>query len=916
MDPNSGRNATDTARTPGAGAPSGDVGGDLLEVLSDVEARLAQLKQSAADREAARRQLDSRETELHRREQALAEQSEKLRVAEERAQAGFRGFNEREESLKKMTEQVERAQRHLDEQRAKVEEAQNKVGEQTAQVARDREAIDAMAAELLDREQALHAQADHGAAKARQEQFEAALAEARKAAEQHDALLKSEHDKAINALKGRAEQAEAALSDARKTAADHETTLNIERERAASALKRAEELGRVADEKQKRVEELERTAGQAAAGSEAQKLLQKTLAERERELEEARAGTWEAREELRKIKEEQEARQSEAHAASLRARGYEHRIAELTRQLEQARAAAGSGTKETESLRAAVEEQRRLVEVKAREAAEAVQRAKALQDELSAAQGETKKFARAADEHGAGAQRAGDLEKKLQAREADVARLTAALEETTGAIRKAESEFQTRDASTGQQLAAARQQYQELARERAQLAEQVQKLSDRLQERENESARLAADISAAGQRSSKAEAVAAELRAQAERASRAEAEVAELRAQIERAESELRCAETAMQESAAGTESLQAQLEEARTRAEGVVGEMPAEVAEIIDRRLNRLRTGRRLLRQRTKKVQEAAEAVRERFERAEQILTQRDELARARGLIFEAQRKVERAQAGAVRSKAASFVLYIVLLLGVLAGMSWAITQEFAPATYAARCTISADGRGRELAPEEVREWYKFHESLLQDPQMASSAAEKMAARGMSTLGTPGAITEWVRTRVTWDEPEPGRMSIELRGRGASRTERELSTFIAAFLSKSNATREQRTDGIATVLAEAVSTGRGPIEDQRLPWALVVFAASAAGSSGLGVVVWRRLAAARSRFEQEAQIDAILDEANWGSISPADAMNGGAPGQKGAARGRNNNAGPDRAGDEDEGEGGEAAPTGRGRRG
>ncbi len=988
MDPSSGKNATGTAQNPSGG---GDTSADILGVLSDVEARLAQLKKSAADREAARRQLDTRETELHRREQALAEQSEKLRVAQEQAEAGVRGFHQREESLKKVNDEVERAQRHLDEQRTRVEETQKKVGEQADQVARDREAVESMAAELLTREQDLHQQADHGAAKARLEQLEAALAEARKAAEQHDTSLKGEHDRAINALKARAEQAEAALAETRKAVGDQETALGIERERAAAAIKRADELGKIADEKQRRVQELEQGAGQAAtAGAESQKLLQKTLADRERELEEARAALWESRENLRKFKEDQETRQSVSAAAARRAQELEKRVAELTRLGEEARAGAGAASQEAESLRAALEEQRRqtqererqvaehqkavaerdrAIAAKAGEAADAEKRLKSVQDELAAAQGEGRKFARAAEEHGGAAQRAADLERRLQTREAEVAKLTGALEESTGVIRKTESELQTRGASAGQQLAAAQLKNQELVQERAKLAERAEALGAQLAQREAELARAAELLGEArsvgrkaetdGQERSSAatrqiEAAHAKAREQAEhiqklqrqleaaergleegktgasrtageataaseRASRAESENSQLRAHLDRAGSELRCAKTAMEESAAATQSLTDQLQEARAQIEQMSGEMPAEVSDLVNRRLGRLRLARSLLRKEAKKVKDAGEAVRERFERAEQILAQRNELAQARGLIVEAQRKMDRLQAGAVKARAASLVLYIALILGVLGGLSWAITQEFAPATYAATCSLGADGRGRELEPEELAEWAKFHEGLVTDPQLATAAAERMNSRGMTALGTPGAVTERIKADMSTDKSDPGRLRIELRGRGAARTERELSTFVAALLSRSNGAREQRTDGIITVLAEPVSSGRGPIDDQRLHWMLIVFVGSIGGSGALGLWIWKRLAASKARFEQEAQIDAILDEANWGKLA-ADAINGDAPGPNGAQRpgGRNKNADPEGAGDEDDDANAEAEarPRGRGRRG
>ena len=60
------------------------------------------------------------------------------------------------------------------------------------------------------------------------------------------------------------------------------------------------------------------------------------------------------------------------------------------------------------------------------------------------------------------------------------------------------------------------------------------------------------------------------------------------------------------------------------------------------------------------------------------------------------------------------------------------------------------------------------------------------------------------------------------------------------------------------------------PIDDQRLIYGAVLFGLGLGASGMLGMAVWRRLAKAKVRFEEEQQIDAVLDEVNWRQAAEA----------------------------------------------
>jgi hypothetical protein len=289
--------------------------------------------------------------------------------------------------------------------------------------------------------------------------------------------------------------------------------------------------------------------------------------------------------------------------------------------------------------------------------------------------------------------------------------------------------------------------------------------------------------------------------------------------------------------------------------------------AERVLTRRRRIQLVRRLLRVQLAMLPTAGDALRERFRECEQILARREELAAARAAMVEVQRKLDRASGKAVKGRAANMTLAIVALLGLLGGISWGITTQFAPATYAVKAVIEADGRGRDLTEDELAEWRKFHEGLLTDPAMMQEAAQKMAARGITSLGTPGLLAARLKQDLHHEARED-RIEMELVGLGAARTCREMETFVTALVSHSQAGRDRRADGVATVITTSADAGPGPIEDTRPLYAAGVFAGTALLSSLLGFGLWRRLAAAKTRFEEEAQIDAAIDEANWGSAA------------------------------------------------
>lgn len=282
---------------------------------------------------------------------------------------------------------------------------------------------------------------------------------------------------------------------------------------------------------------------------------------------------------------------------------------------------------------------------------------------------------------------------------------------------------------------------------------------------------------------------------------------------------------------------------------------------ERVSARRERLRRQRALLRGQSEKVKRAGDAVRERFEQVEQILSQRAELVAAKKLVEDARRKVRARQA---RSGALAAIFYATIAMVIYAGIGWVVAQNVAPAVYAVSAEVQADASGRPLSAAELDEWQRYHEDLIADPRFMEVASEKLKQRGIASLATPTALKDRLGADSTLITDTPGKLTIELRGLGAERTKRELDTIVTTFVRTANAARERRVDGSNTIIAsEATATG-APLHDERIFYAAGIAGALTLLSSLAAFVLWRKLYEAKASIERTDEFDGLLDERRW----------------------------------------------------
>lgn len=340
--------------------------------------------------------------------------------------------------------------------------------------------------------------------------------------------------------------------------------------------------------------------------------------------------------------------------------------------------------------------------------------------------------------------------------------------------------------------------------------------------------------------------------------------------------SEAEVREQALAALRAGVSELESRLAESqkqlgieKRRADELQGRAPAGEAQCgvsgpdaarLEARRRRLAQYRRAAAGHAAKVRKAGEALQRRYEMCEQVLGQRADLAAAKQALGAAHAVIERRRAG---GRAVGVVFFLVLTLATLGALSWALAWSFFPGSYVAHVTLRADNPSRELNAAELAAWTKYHADQLSDPQFIAVAAERMMARGLTALGTPGALTERMSADLRHGSAEPGTIGLELAGQGAAPTTRELTQVAAALASFANDRRFTRADGAATRVDGDVGIV-GPFDKSRVFGAGGIFGVLTVLVLGLTGLIWHKLSSAKTMFEGESALNELLDETRW----------------------------------------------------
>ncbi len=630
---------------------------------------------------------------------------------------------------------------------------------------------------------------------------------------------------------GRLEQVHTARAEQKKLLRDMleqqealEEQDNLLAERARQIQEQAAQLEAARASNAEREAALEAQARQVAESEKTVSELQSTISEREEALNAREREVQEQREtfeqQVEAIKEQAAALKAESEAFAETKSLFEKESAELRAQAEQL-AAERDEIEESRSV---------LVGDNSR-----------LRGELAAAQAA-----------GAGAEAATkaleELRASLDARDAQVAKLSERLERATEEIAAAKS------ASGDSEAAAA-----ELAELRAALETSEATIAELTQRAEQ---------------------------ARAEQGQASSEEVEQLRAQLATANAELEellsappASDEPVSEQVAKRdtiiESLTGQLREAESQraqalanATGGGGNVQADLS-----RRDRLKAIRNSLRDKAARLSQAKAMIDQRQEEVEQILRLRSELAAQREAL-----QREKADIGKHNAKAGAGVATICAAIAILilAPVSWKIAGVFSPADHLATATIELVSRDGAALPESDLNGFRASiDQLATDTKVVEQTATRMARRGIETYAQPSALAAALKDRLDVSHPRLGAVEVTFTDKGSMVTQRSLETYVAALVSAANDRASARMDNTVVVVSEA--------PDSTTPVSLQTQAIAAAGvwgGSSIVMMLFLTLIAvamtkARERIRNE---EAMLQSARDGS-----GIGWGLPGQDGA---------------------------------
>lgn len=287
-------------------------------------------------------------------------------------------------------------------------------------------------------------------------------------------------------------------------------------------------------------------------------------------------------------------------------------------------------------------------------------------------------------------------------------------------------------------------------------------------------------------------------------------------------------------------------------------------VNEFNKHRRERLGGIRKHLQRKEAKVAKASEVLAKRYEQCEQVLSMRQDVLTAKRTVDAAHHRLTSVQA---RSRAASSLFFVVCVLAIIGGLSWVIAGQVAPEVYLARVTVAAENRDRQLNAGELSEWQIFHEALVKDPRFLQFAAGRMERQGITALATPATLKDRLDQDLSAQAGKPGELTLELKGHGMSRTERELQTLAIAVQSQARDAQATRVDGANTIIRDPAKASTDPIETARPQYALIIFGGLAALAGVLAFFVWHRLSQAKLKFDASSGVGATEDDARWPTL-------------------------------------------------
>lgn len=793
---------------------------EVLGAIAGVEQQLSALRKAHAEHRAAMAELAEKRRELSEAAEGVKVRESQVEDRAEELEAREGELTSREVELAEMRQEVEGRESDVAQRAARIEQRESKIAQQAEQLERQEAQVASRAEELESEAEAL------GRERQKIELTAKELAERAGSLEQREASLGEreaslvERESQVEEKLSRESTAESRLSAAERSLRQLEGKLKG----------RELELG----ERSKALEEMAERAGALEAElNQTRRTLEATLHEVQEKL---------TRE--RKVSEGLRAQIEVAEEEARNASGSVKRVGELESLLAEARA-------EIERVRAEG----------GADAGEAAARAEEAERALA---GERERIAALEGE-------VSGLREKLKAAEtrvessADQAALDAALAEVESLRRQMDELAKSADEEITGTRKRAEQLEASLKAAEARLAKAEGDLANAVQARDSARKELEGVGTASEEADRLRDALTAAVDKIAEAETGAEAareEVATLRSELEAKGAALEKAESAVLTAEGEGRDLKARVEELEIELEVANAKPRPQMDEFVKTRRKRMSRQRRLLRDQSAKIRRATEALRDRLDQCEAVLQKRAELAQAYQAIVDMRQRNAKRE---VRGGVIFGVIGLMAVIGMLGAASWFISGRVAPGEYAASVIMRGEAGPRQtLSESDALAWRAFTTEMVTDPRFLEKAAERMKRRGITSLGTAGELGREIKTRLTVETPKADEVRMEWRGEGADRTRRVLDTFAVALSSVSNEARGRRSDGATTVISQESTASAEPLDTRRMEMAGMIFGGSTGFMLVMGGVLWRRLAAAKAKFERDVRIDPLLDDAQW----------------------------------------------------
>ena len=274
--------------------------------------------------------------------------------------------------------------------------------------------------------------------------------------------------------------------------------------------------------------------------------------------------------------------------------------------------------------------------------------------------------------------------------------------------------------------------------------------------------------------------------------------------------------------------------------------------AQHLQRRRVRLARMRRALRSRTRPQSDAAVPESD----------QTEQIAELRNALAVSERELIRKWA---RPSAVMTLGWFTLLAISVAGVSWFGADHFVPATVSASVTFEAKtSSGQQLSSEEAESWRVWHTELLTDTGFTNTLVQRLADRRLDRFADPEVLRQRLQADLTIDAMEDGLMTVSLAGTDRPQITALLDTLATTLVSESSRRMSKRGGPHAVVKGGTSKGGRVtyatinpvPIRDARLKYAAYIFGGFFPVCLFLIMVIYRRLARAKSFFDgQDAMI-------------------------------------------------------------